>query len=53
MIEKRRFERINNMKECKSCIKNEDISENKKNIIYGFNHAKTEKIDKYIFFGCK
>ena len=29
-VVKRRFERVNNMMECKSCIKNEDIPENKK-----------------------
>ena len=29
MIEKRRFERINDMIACKSCIKYEDVPENK------------------------
>ena len=35
MVVKRRLARINNMMECKSCIKNEDISENKKTVIFG------------------
>ena len=29
MIEKRRFERVNGMITCKSCMKNEDLPENK------------------------
>ena len=51
MIKKRRFERIKNMMECKSYIKNEDNSENKDIFIYGFQHVKTDKIDKYILYG--
>ena len=53
MIVKRRFERINNMMECKSYIKNEKISGNKELFIYGFKHIKTDKIDNYILIGCE
>ena len=52
MIEKRRFERINNMMDCKSYIKYEDFPENKEIFIYGFKHVKTDKIDNYILIGC-
>ena len=52
MIEKRRFERINNMMDCKSYIKYEDIPENKEIFIYGFKHVKADKIDNYILIGC-
>ena len=48
MIEKRRFERINDMTSFKSYIKYEDISENKEIFIYGFKHVKTDKVDNYI-----
>ena len=48
MVEKRRFERINDMISYKSYIKYEDISENKEIFIYGFKHVKTDKIDNYI-----
>ena len=53
MVEKRRFERINDMISYKSYIKYEDISENKEIFIYGFKHVKTEKIDNYILIGCE
>ena len=49
-VKKRRFEKIFNMMECKSYTENEDISENKKIFIYGFNHIKTNKIVNYILF---
>ena len=49
MVEKRRFERINDMITCKSHTKNEDIPEIKAIFIYGFNHVKTDKIDNYIY----
>ena len=42
MVENRRFERINNMIESESCIKNEDIPENKETFVYGFKHIKTD-----------
>ena len=51
MVVIRRFERINIMMECKSYVKNEDISENKEIFVYGFKHIKTDKIDKYIIIG--
>ena len=51
MIEKRRFERINDMLTYKSYIKYEDISENKEKFIYGFKHVKTDKVDNYILIG--
>ena len=38
MVEKRRFERIHDMVECESYMKNEDIAENKDIFIYGFKH---------------
>ena len=43
MVVKRRFERMNNMLECKSYIKNEDFSENKEIFFHGFKHIKTDK----------
>ena len=53
MVEKRRFERINNMISYKSYINYEDISENKEIFIYGFKHVKTDKIVNYILIGCE
>ena len=54
MVVKRRFERIfNMMMDCKSYIKNDDISENKEIFINGFKHVKTDKIDNYILIGCE
>ena len=53
MVEKRRFERINDMITYKSYIKYEDIPENKAIFIYGFKHVKTEKVDNYILIGCE
>ena len=53
MVEKRRFERINDIMEYKSYIKYEDIPENKEIFIYGFKHVKTDKIDNYILIGCE
>ena len=38
---------------CKLYIKNEDISENKEIFIYGFKHAKLDKVDKYILIECE
>ena len=53
MVVKRRLERINNIMECKSYNKYEDIPENKKNFFYGFRHNKTDKIDNSILIGCE
>ena len=53
MVEKRRFERINDMISYKSYIEYEDFSENKEIFIYGFKHVKTDKIDNYILIGCE
>ena len=53
MVEKRRFQRINDIITYKSYIKYEDISENKEIFIYGFKHVKTEKIDNYTLIGCE
>ena len=53
MVEKRRFERINDMITYKSYIKYEDFPENKEIFIYGFKHVKTEKVDNYILIGCE
>ena len=53
MVEKRRFERMNDMILYKSYIKYEDISENKEIFIYGFKHVKKDKIDNYILIGCE
>ena len=52
LIEKRRFERINDMISFKSYIKYEDVSKNKEIFIYGFKHVKTDKVDNYILIGC-
>ena len=41
------------MMECKSYIKNKDISESKEIFIYGFKHIKTDEIDKFILIGCE
>ena len=53
MVEKRRFERMNDMKTHKSYIKHEDIPENKEIFVYGYKHIKTDKIDNYILIGCE
>ena len=53
MIEKRRFERMNDLITCKSYIKYEDIPENKEIFIYGLKHIKTDKIDNFILIGCE
>ena len=53
MIVKRRFERIKNMMESKLYIKNEDISENKEILVYGFKYVNTDKVDNYILIGCE
>ena len=45
---KRRFERIYNMMECISYMKNEDLPENKEISVYGFTHVKTDEIDNCI-----
>ena len=50
MLMKRRFQRINNMMECKSYTKN-DLSENKEISVYGFKHIKTDQIDNYMLIG--
>ena len=50
---KRRFERKNNMLECKTYIETQDISENKEIYVYGFKYIKTDKIDKFILIGCE
>ena len=42
MVVKRRFERVNNMMECESYIKNDDIPENKEIFIYGFKHIRMD-----------
>ena len=51
MLAKRPFEGIYNMKECKSYMKNEDIPENKKIIVYGFKHNKAGETNNYISMG--
>ena len=53
MVEKRRFERINDIIKCKSYIKYEEIPENKEIFVYGCKHIKTDKIDNYILIGCE
>ena len=53
MVVKRRIERKNIMITYKSCIKYEDIPENKEIFIYGYKHIKTNKIDNYILIGCE
>ena len=45
MIKKRRFERIKNMMEAKSCMKNEDVPEYKEIFVYGFKQIEQDKID--------
>ena len=39
--------------ECKSYIENQIISEFKEILFSGFKHIKTDKIDKFILFGCE
>ena len=51
MVEKRQFERINDMKTHKSYTKYEDIPEIKEIFVYGYKHIKTDKIDNYILIG--
>ena len=53
MVVKRRFQRIYNMMECKSYMKNEDIPENKEIFVFGFKHSQTDKIDNYVIIGCE
>ena len=53
-VVKRRFERTyNKMMDCKSYIKNDDISENKEIFVYGFKRVKTDKVDTYFLIGCE
>ena len=52
LIVKRGFERINNMIERKSYMKNED-PENKEFFSYRFKHKKTDKVYNYILIGCE
>ena len=53
MVVNRRFERIYNMIDCKTYMKNEDIPENKEIFVYGFKHIKTDRIDNYLLIGCE
>ena len=50
---KRRFERIYNMIACKSYFRNDDNPGNKEISVHGFDHFKTDKVDKYILIGCE
>ena len=43
MVVKRLFERIYNMMECKSYMKNEDIPKNREIFVYGFKQIKQLK----------
>ena len=52
-VVKGRFERIYNMMDCNSYIKNEDVPENKEISLHGFKHVETDKIDNYILLGCQ
>ena len=45
MVVKRRFERINKMTACKSCIRSEDIPKNNETFTYGFKHNKIDEVD--------
>ena len=53
MVVRRRFERIYNIMECKSYIKNEDIPGKKEIFIYRFKHVETDKIEYFILIGCE
>ena len=53
VVVNRRFERIYNMIESKTYMKNEDFPENKEIFVYGFKHIKTDRIDNYILIGCE
>ena len=53
MVVKRRFDRIFNMMDCESYMKNEDIPENKDIYVYGLKHNKTDEVDIYILIGCE
>ena len=53
IVVKRRFERIYNIMESESYVKNEDNPENKEIIIYGLKHIKIDKVDNYILIGCQ
>ena len=53
MIEKKRFERKNDMIACKLYMKHEDVLENKEIFFYGYKHVKPNKIDTYILIGCQ
>ena len=41
------------MMDCKLYNKNEDISENKEIIIYGFKHVRANKVVNYFLIGCE
>ena len=51
MIEKRRFERINNLITYKLYMKNEDFPESREIFLYGFKRIETDKVDNYILIG--
>ena len=51
IVEKRQFERINDIITCISHIKYEDFPENKEIFIYGFKPVKTDKIDNNVLIG--
>ena len=53
MDDKRRLERLYNMMQCKSYIRNDKIPENKEIFVYAFKNIKTEKIGTYTLIGCE
>ena len=53
MIDKRRFQKINNTIACKSYMKQGDVPENKDTFVYGFEHIETDKTDNHILVARK
>ena len=53
MVVRRRFEKIQNKMDCELYTKDEDLPEHKEIFVYGFEHIKTDKIDKFVLIGCE
>ena len=53
MVLKSRFDRIYNMIECESYLKNEDVPDIKEIFVHGFKHNKRDEIDNFISIGCE
>ena len=50
IIESRRFEMVKTMSESKSCMRNEEFSQNIVMFVYGLKHIKTKNVELYIYY---